>query len=104
MKAYMRHILALLATVFGSQAALDNQSRAQNPAESQAWDAARAEGTRRAYESYLAAYPVGQHAREAFTRIVQMSGDADLSSNVEELIEGDVFSILPTGGGVRGAY
>lgn len=104
MKAYMRHILALFAAVFGAQASFDHQAEAQSPADSQAWASAKADGTRRAYETYLSAFPIGQHAREAFTKIIQLSSDQDLSADLEEFVEGDVFSIQPAGGSIAGLY
>ncbi|MGH1478331.1 MAG: hypothetical protein ACRBM6_06325 [Geminicoccales bacterium] len=103
MKAYVRHFIALFAAVFGSQASVGNQAEAQSPADGQAWASAKAEGTRRAYESYLSEFPVGEHAREAFTKIIQLSSDPELS-DVEEFVEGEVFSIQPAGGGIGGLY
>ena len=105
MKAYVRHMLALFAALFGSQASVGNQAVAQNPAENQAWAAAQADGTKQAYEAYLAAYPIGSHAREAFTRIIQMTSDLGYSTDLEEFSEGDVFSLQSaTGAGVAGLY
>ncbi len=104
MKAYVRHILALVAAVFGSQASVENRAEAQSPADSQAWATAKAEGTRQAYEFYLSAFPVGHHAREAFTKIIQLSSDSAGNVDLEEFSEGDVFSIQPAGGSLAGLY
>ena len=110
MKAYVRHFLALFAAVFGSQVSVGNQAKAQDPAESQAWESARSEGTRQAYESYLSAFPIGDHAREAFTKIIQLSSDPQLTADQERCLDGDdfvncdVFSIQPAGGGIAGLY
>lgn len=105
MKAYVRHVLALFAAVFGSQASVDNQAEAQSPAESQAWASAQAEGTKQAYKSYLSAFPIGGHAREAFTKIIQLTSDLGYTASVEEFVEGDVFSIQSSsGGGIASLY
>lgn len=106
MKVYVRHILALLATVFGSQASIATKAAAQDSAESQAWAAAQSAGTKQAYEVYLSSFPIGSHSREAFTKIVQLSSDRGLARNLEEFSDGDVFSIQSqsTGGGVSSLY
>jgi len=102
MKAYMRHMLALLAAVFGSQASVGMKAEAQDSAENQAWTSAKTEDTKQAYEIYLSTYPVGNHAREAFTKIIQLSSDQDgavAARSLEELGDGDVFFSQP----IRGA-
>jgi hypothetical protein len=102
MKAYVRHLLALFAAVFGSQASVPNQAGAQSPAESQAWASAKADGTRQAFEAYLSEYPIGDHAREAFTRIIQLTSDLGYTGEIEEFSDGDVFSIQSSGSGGGG--
>ena len=101
MKAYVRHMLAFLAAVFGSQASIGMKAEAQDSAESQAWASAKDEDTKQAYEIYLSTYPIGAHAREAFTKIIQLSNDQEkgIARSLEELGDGDVFLIQP----VRGA-
>lgn len=93
MKAYVRHMLALLAAVFGSQASVGTKAEAQDSTESQAWASAEADGTKQAYEVYLSSFPIGSHAREAFTKIIQLSSDQGVARNLEEFTDGDVFSI-----------
>lgn len=47
--------------------------------DSAAWGAAQNRNTREAYEAYLAAYPFGKYAPEAFRSIVEL----DVSNNVD---------------------
>lgn len=46
---------------------------AQTEADESDWLAARADGSRRAFERYLQLHPLGQHATEAFIAIARMS-------------------------------
>ncbi len=100
MKAYVRHMLAFLAAVFGSQASVGMKAEAQDSAENQAWTSAKAEDTKQAYEIYLSSYPIGMHAREAFTKIIQLSSDQEkgIARSLEELGDGDVFFSQPIKG------
>jgi len=91
MKAYMRHILALFATVFGAQASVGDRAEAQDGNEAQAWAAAEADGSRQAFEDYLANFPVGSHARQAFARIIQLSDGEQPLTECEDFAGDDVF-------------
>ena len=46
---------------------------AQEDRDESDWVAARADGSRRAFERYLQRYPLGRHASEAFIAIARMS-------------------------------
>lgn len=72
MKAYIRHLVAMFATFFGSQAAMAPGAVAQDQ-EAQEWAAAKSEGTLKALEDYLARNPVGPYSREAFREIIRRS-------------------------------
>ena len=76
MNAYMRHLLALLASTMGFQATVSTDANAQDP-ESQAWNAAKQTGTRTAIEQFLAEYPVGAYSREAFREMIRLSDEPD---------------------------
>lgn len=61
-------LLASLATGASSGGALAQVDRDESD-----WLAARADGSRRAFERYLQRYPLGRHASEAFVVIARMS-------------------------------
>ena len=104
MKAYMRHILALFATVFGAQMSVGDRAEAQDVNESQAWAAAEADGSRRAFEDYLASFPVGAHAREAFARIIQLSNGDQPSAACDDFAGDGVFCVETVTGSVPALY
>jgi trehalose-6-phosphatase len=105
MKAYMRHFLALIATVFGAQASVGDRAQAQDINDSQAWAAAQADGSRQAFEDYLAQFPVGAHAREAFARIIQLSdGDGTPLNLSDDFADDDVFRAESSTGLVPALY
>lgn len=93
MKAYIRHLLALFATFFGSQASMTPSTYAQTP-EAEAWADAKAAGTLKAMEDYLARYPVGPYSREAFREIIRLSNDVFTSPTVDDDL-GDGDPALP---------
>ena len=88
MKEYIRHIVAIFAAFFGSQATVSPISKAQDQ-ESQIWAQAESAGTIRAYEDYLAEYPVGRYSREAFVKILRLSKD-----NIEDIAICDTIEPL----------
>ena len=61
-------LLATLATGHVSGPALAQADRDEGD-----WLAARADGSRRAFERYLQRHPIGRHASEAFIVIARMS-------------------------------
>lgn len=77
MKAYIRHLIAMFATFFGSHAAMTSNAAAQNQAgqdrEAQEWAAAKSTGTLKALEDYLARNPAGTYSRDAFREIIRLS-------------------------------
>ena len=79
MKAYVRQILALFATLMGSHAAVTTEVSAQDP-EALEWQQAKAEGTQEALEAYLARHPAGRFSREAFRMII--AGSASATSDI----------------------
>ena len=84
MKAYLRNLLAMLASVFSAQAVVSDHAAAQDPAERQAWSQALNDGTLEAFEQYLANYPISIHSREAFARIIQLSPEPAIFSELDE--------------------
>lgn len=104
MKAYMRHILALFATVFGAQASVGDRAEAQEAGEARAWAEAQADGSRRAFEDYLASFPVGTHAREAFARIIQLSDGDTPAAACDDFAGDDVFCAQTITGVVPALY
>lgn len=92
MKAYIRHLVAMFATFFGSQAAMTPGAFAQDQ-DAQEWAAAKSEGTLKALEDYLARHPVGPYSREAFREIIRLSNggsdDIDKALRCEDIVDGD---------------
>jgi hypothetical protein len=84
MNAYVRQILALFATLMGSQATVGPSAHAQEAAaqdpEAREWQQARAAGTQEALEAYLARHPAGRYSREAFRMII--AGSASATSDI----------------------
>ncbi len=107
MKAYIRHLVAMFATFFGSQAAMTPDTAAQDQAgqdrEAQEWAAAKSTGTLKALEDYLARNPAGTYSREAFREIIRLStadvtdipSSDDIGGADPELID-SAFSPLST--------
>ncbi len=89
MKDYIKHIIAIVATFFGSHATMTPTTAIAQDPESQQWDAARSAGTVQALEDYLAQYPVGRFSREAFREIIRLSnngiGEAPICDTIETL-------------------
>ncbi len=77
MKEYIRHFIAMFATFFTSQSTLTPGAVAQDR-DAQEWAAAKADGSLRAFEDFLARHPVGPYSRDAFREIIRLSdGDAN---------------------------
>ena len=67
-------LLASTAAAGGHVAAGGGAAVAQETDRDEAdWLAARADGSRRAFERYLQRHPLGRHAGEAFTIVARMS-------------------------------
>ena len=105
MKAYIRHLVAMFATFFGSHAAMTSDTAAQDQTgqdrEAQEWAAAKSAGTLKALEDYLARNPAGTYSRQAFREIIRLSsgdvadlpGSDDIGAADPELVD-NAFSPL----------
>lgn len=95
MKAYIRHLLAVFATFFGSQASMTPSAIGQDQ-EAQEWAEAKSAGTLKAFEDYLARNPVGPYSRDAFREIIRLSnGDFGDVPAVDEICKTDPSLVDP---------
>lgn len=98
MNKYFRRFFAMFITLFGSQASMTATPVAQDQ-DGLEWDEAKAAGTLKAFEAYLAKYPVGPHARDAFQEIIRLSDcERDIASacNSIEQLESSLFDVFTT--------
>ena len=81
MRNYIRHLIAMAASLFGSHVSMAPGALAQDQ-DGLEWNKAKAAGTLEALEDYLARNPVGPYSREAFKEIIRRSDcDQSLSPN-----------------------
>jgi hypothetical protein len=71
----LSRLAAALLLGFGGPSA----AKAQMDPEAAAWDEAQRLGTDDAYQDYLAEFPMGAHAQDAFVRMILLSELGDLA-------------------------
>jgi len=90
MNKYLKRFFAIFVTLFGSQASITSSTVAQDQ-DGLEWGEAKAAGTLKAFEAYLAKYPVGSHAREAFQEIIRLSNcETDFNQACENFVDSEL--------------
>jgi len=71
----------MIAALAGGSGGAAPQAYAQSSPDREAaeWNTARGVGTAAAYQRYLEQFPVGEHAGDAFRRIIELTIDPDAS-------------------------
>jgi hypothetical protein len=84
----------VIAALAGGSVGAATQLHAQSSPDREAaeWNTAIGVGTAEAYQRYLEQYPMGQHAGDAFRRIIELTIDPDATFEGPGAGPGDVSS------------